>query len=85
MIRNANITDAPEMARLAAELGYPMSPDEMKRRLSNLLTDSRHNIAVAAHEGAPLLGWMHVEHRTSIEGGDRAELMGLIVDTLSTG
>lgn len=26
-----------------------------------------------------LIGWMHVEHRTSIEGGERAELMGLVV------
>jgi GNAT superfamily N-acetyltransferase len=68
------------MARLAGELGYPMSTAEMARRLDVLLPSERHHIAVAA-DGDHLLGWVHVEHRFSLEGGDRAELMGLVVDS----
>jgi GNAT superfamily N-acetyltransferase len=80
-IRSAQASDAAEMARLSGELGYPMSVDDMRIRLDRLLADARHFIAVA-HEGdRRLLGWMHVEHRTSVEGGERAELMGLVVDS----
>lgn len=68
------------MARLAEELGYPMSDAEMSQRLAKLIADDRHCIAVVA-DGDRLLGWMHVEHRISLEGGDRAELMGLVVDS----
>jgi GNAT superfamily N-acetyltransferase len=80
-IRRAHPSDAAEMARLSAELGYPISVEEMRARLDQLLSDVRHFIAVAHDEGLRLIGWMHVEHRTSLEGGDRAELMGLVVDT----
>lgn len=79
-IRHALIDDAAEMARLAGELAYPMSTAEMARRLGVLLPNDRHYIAVAA-TGKDLLGWVHVEHRFSLEAGDRAELMGLVVDS----
>src|SRR5882672_10513253 len=79
-IRRAQLADAAEMTRLAGELGYPISTVEMTRRLALLLSDERHCLAVAAH-GDHLLGWMHVERRLSLEGGDRAELMGLVVDS----
>jgi GNAT superfamily N-acetyltransferase len=78
-IRRAEVADAAEMARLAGELGYPMTPAEMTRRLAVLLPNERHYVAVAVR-GERLLGWMHVEHRFSLEGGDRCELMGLVVD-----
>jgi len=80
-IRRAQTSDAAEMARLSGELGYPMSADEMRARLGQLLPDAHHFIAVAYDAGDErLLGWMHVEHRTSLDAGDRAELMGLVVD-----
>jgi GNAT superfamily N-acetyltransferase/uncharacterized glyoxalase superfamily protein PhnB len=78
-MRAAEIGDAAEMARLAGELGYRMSTAEMARRLAVLLPNERHHMAVFA-DGGRLLGWMHVEHRFNLEGGDRAELMGLVVD-----
>lgn len=78
-IRHAQVADAVEMARLSGELGYPISSAEMTQRLAVLLPNERHYVAVAA-DGDRLLGWMHVEHRFSIQGGDRAELMGLVVD-----
>jgi GNAT superfamily N-acetyltransferase len=78
-VRRAEVEDAAEMARLAAELGYPMPPGEMTRRLANLLPNANHHIAVVA-TGDRLAGWVHVEHRSSLDGGERAELMGLVVD-----
>jgi len=79
-IRRAQLADAAEMTRLSAQLGYPMSPADMSQRLALLLPSERHYVAVAA-SGEQLLGWMHVEHRSSLEGGERAELMGLVVDS----
>ena len=79
-IRRAQLADAAEMARLSDELGYPMPTAEMTRRLAVLLANERHYVVVAA-SGERLFGWMHVEHRFSLEGGDRAELMGLVVDS----
>ena len=79
-IRRAELDDAPELTRLAGQLGYPMSAAEMGLRLAALLPDERHYVAVVARD-ANVFGWMHVEHRLSLEGGDRAELMGLVVDS----
>src|SRR5262245_55864106 len=83
-IRSAQLGDAAEMARLSGQLGYPMAVFEMARRLAVLLPNERHHIAVAA-SGEAVLGWVHVEHRFSLEGGDRAELMGLVVDANARG
>src|SRR5690606_41893370 len=38
-----------------------------------------HHYSAVASCDERLLGWMHFEHRFSLEGGDRAELMGLVV------
>ncbi|HUQ53624.1 MAG TPA: GNAT family N-acetyltransferase [Gammaproteobacteria bacterium] len=81
-IRRARPADAAEMARLCGELGYPLSAEEMQRRLGVLLPNDRHLVVVAAERDS-LYGWAHGEHRFSLEGGDRAELMGLVVDARS--
>ncbi len=83
-IRKARLDDAVEMARLSGELGYPMTSDEMGLRLAVLLPEDRHLVVVAI-EGQSLHGWAHVEHRFTLEGGDRAELMGLVVDARARG
>ena len=79
-VRPAGPADAGEIARLAAELGYPVSHDKMERRLKVLLDEGRHHVAVAQASAGRLAGWIHVEHRSSLESGERAEIMGLIVD-----
>ncbi len=78
-IRRARQSDAAELARLSGQLGYPVSADEMSARLAAILGDDRHHVAVAS-AGEELLAWIHVERRTSLESGHRAELMGLVVD-----
>jgi GNAT superfamily N-acetyltransferase len=78
-IRTARRSDEREITRLSAVLGYPVPPEEMGRRLDRLLSNAAHYVAVV-DAGSQLAGWMHVEHRVSLEGGERAELMGLVVD-----
>jgi GNAT superfamily N-acetyltransferase len=77
-IRRAQTADAAEIARLAGELGYPMSVAGMTSMLAVLLANERHHVAVAAN-GERLCAWIHLEHRFSLEG-ERVEIMGLVVD-----
>lgn len=79
-IRPAQLDDADEIARLATELGYPTATQELVDRLASLLANPRHHVAVATGGAGHLLGWVHAEHRTSLLSGDRAELLGLVVD-----
>ena len=58
-----------------------MPPEEMARRLELVLANDDHRVLVAGFGDGPLTGWVHAEHRRSLEGGERAELMGLVVDS----
>jgi GNAT superfamily N-acetyltransferase len=78
-IRAAHAGDVAETTRLSVQLGYPMTVGEMTKRLAALLPNERHYVAVAV-SGARMLGRVHVEHRSGLEAGDRAELTALVVD-----
>jgi GNAT superfamily N-acetyltransferase len=77
--RQARMEDASEIARLAAELGYPTSVDAMRDRLGILLRHPNHRITVVVEAGA-LCGWMAAERRCTLESGERVEIVGLVVD-----
>ncbi|GGA01653.1 GNAT family N-acetyltransferase [Dyella caseinilytica] len=83
-LRKAGIDDAPEIARLAEELGYPVSPEAMWARLAALLSHPDHHISVVEDDDA-LHGWIAVEHRRTLESGDRMEIVGLVVDASRRG
>jgi GNAT superfamily N-acetyltransferase len=84
VLRKARIDDAPEFARLAAELGYPVPAETMRDRLSTLLQHPDHHVSVV-EEGDALLGWIAVEHRRTLESGERIEIVGLVVDASRRG
>jgi GNAT superfamily N-acetyltransferase len=77
--RAAYMDDAPEIARLATELGYPASAEAMRDRLSLLLPHPDHRITVAQADHA-LCGWIATERRRTLESGERIEIVGLVVD-----
>jgi GNAT superfamily N-acetyltransferase len=81
-IRAARSTDAAEIARLATLLGYPSAVQAIVERLGSLQRSADHWIAVACPlRAAPALsGWMHVARRATLESGEFAELLGLVVD-----
>ena len=76
-IRLANEDDALPLSLLADQLGYPASTSEMTLRLKRILPDPRHAIFVAEN-GAPA-GWIQVSIFDSLEGGQFAEIVGLVV------
>ena len=78
-IRSAALDDAAEMARLCGELGYPATGPDKHDRLALLLPQATQFIAVAEREEA-LYGWIAAERRMLVEYGERAEIVGLVVD-----
>ncbi|CAN5781327.1 GNAT family N-acetyltransferase [soil metagenome] len=78
LIRPATIADAPDIARLANQLGYPVSDQQIAGRLTRLLGSAAHFIAVAAMPPS-LVGWVAAERRLLLESGERVELVGLVV------
>lgn len=78
-LRPATAEDAAEIARLATQLGYPCDASQMDARLRAVLADPTRTVLVAAH-GAVLAGWVGVEHRTTLESGEKAEIVGFVVD-----
>jgi len=49
-IRDAKLSDAPELAALMAELGYKTITSEMRERLKSILSDARFSTFVAEEE-----------------------------------
>jgi ribosomal protein S18 acetylase RimI-like enzyme len=78
-IRTALATDAADIARLCAQLGYPCTEAEMLSRLNEVIGDDKRAVFVAAGNDG-LLGWLEVAQRTVLESGNYAEITGLVVD-----
>jgi GNAT superfamily N-acetyltransferase len=82
-IRPARLGDAADIAQLSHELGYPVVADVIRARLAALDARAEHWVAVAEAPGPPLLGWIHVAHRITLETGEGAEILGLVVGALA--
>ena len=79
-VRDAGPGDAEAVARLCAQLGYPVSAADVALRLAALLADARYWVGVAERDGC-VVGWIVAEQRLTLEGGDTCEITGLVVDT----
>ena len=78
-IRKAKLSDAPFLAKLSGELGYPSTKKEMIFRLKPILSDSSHAVFAAETARKRVVGWIHVCVRNCIEENLFAELVGLVV------
>ena len=78
-IRPALVADAVSIARLATELGYPTSREQATSRLEVLASRDSHFIAVA-ELSSRVVGWVAAERRVLLESGERAEIVGLVVE-----
>jgi len=80
--RVARMEDAPGLADLVTQLGYPTEPRAMEVRVDKLLARPLvHRLVVApGPTGGKLLGAIHATRREIIESDDHVEIAGLIVD-----
>jgi ribosomal protein S18 acetylase RimI-like enzyme len=63
-VRPATVDDASSIAPLLAELGYPTTVEEVRRRLARALGDASVGVQVAEVDGAPaaLVAYALVQH-----------------------
>jgi GNAT superfamily N-acetyltransferase len=78
-IRRARISDAPQLAELSGQLGYPTTAVEITKRMRKLKPASQNALFVAESKDTGVAGWAHVSVTHLLEVGTRAELNGLIV------
>ena len=78
-LRPGKLSDAPAIAKLATQLGYPSTSEEVERRLTPVLDDSGHLVAVAETTGG-IAGWIHAYVCYVLESDAYVELGGFVVD-----
>jgi GNAT superfamily N-acetyltransferase len=78
-IRRAKSADAPRLADLAGQLGYPTTTAQLRERLRRIQPASQHTIFVAESAKDGVIGWLHVSRQPLLEEELRAEVNGLVV------
>lgn len=84
-IRRATPEDAPAIASLATQLGYPSNSDSISTRLADLLPRRDHSLLVAQTAAGQVVGWIHIGTLRWIENDPAAEIGGLVVDAAHRG
>ena len=79
-IRPMTAADAPLVADLTTQLGYPTSTEETIERLAALAERPAEHAALVAEEDGRAIGWVHVALVTSLVSGLKADIGGLVVD-----
>ena len=78
-IRRAKSADAPQLAALSGQLGYPATAAQLRERLRGIEPASQHAVFVADAPDDGVIGWVHVSKQPLLEVEMRAEVNGLVV------
>jgi GNAT superfamily N-acetyltransferase len=78
-IRRAKSADAPRLAELSGQLGYPASAAQLRQRLREIQPASQNAVFVAESAEDGVIGWLHVSKEALLESEMRAEVNGLVV------
>ena len=79
-LRPAAMADAPQLAELCGQLGYPSTAAEVEARLRAIPAGDEHAIFVAENSEGKLVGCIHVFLMHAVEIDTQAEILGLVVD-----
>lgn len=77
-IRRATLADAEQLCPLLSELGYPITVDDLRSRLSYVLAEPRQAVFVADGSNA-LCGLAHVSVSDRLLSEPDAEILALVV------
>ncbi len=82
MIRPATTADAPSLAALCGQLGYPTTVGDTNARMDALTQESGHTTQpVFVYELAGrVVAWMQLREAATLESGLCVEIIGLVVD-----
>jgi GNAT superfamily N-acetyltransferase len=78
-IRRAKSSDAPRIAELAGQLGYPATAAQIRQRFRRIKPASQHAVFIAESAKDGIIGWLHVSRQPLLEVEIRAEVNGLVV------
>lgn len=79
-VRRATLEDAPQLALLAGQLGYPATAEDVGARLREILDDPTHVVFVAETPDSLIAGYVEGFPLRTISSNPRVEIGGLIVD-----
>ncbi|HEY8169769.1 MAG TPA: GNAT family N-acetyltransferase [Candidatus Limnocylindria bacterium] len=79
-IRPMRPADAPRVAELATQLGYPSTSGDVMHRFAELAEYARAVALVAVDAADDVIGWIQVERTPSLAVSDAALIGGLVVD-----
>ncbi len=78
-VRHAEERDAAAIAHLATELGYPSTPEQVRKRFAGLQKFPHQASFVAESETGGVIGWIHLCEVRSLGSEPRAEIDSLVV------
>lgn len=84
-IREGRAEDSPALARLSAQLGYPVSPEVMAGRFAATLRVPASIVLVAHLLPGEVVGFGQFLHQHLLESESRVEVAALVVDGLFRG
>jgi|WetSurMetagenome_2_1015567.scaffolds.fasta_scaffold189822_2 GNAT superfamily N-acetyltransferase len=79
-IRFAVAPDAPRLAELSEQLGYPTTAEEIAERLAQIQADEEQAVFVAETGDQIVVGWIHVFLAKLLIKDLSVEIGGLIID-----
>jgi len=79
-IRPMTGADAPFVADLTTQLGYPSTAEEAAERLASLAERPTEHAALVAEEDGNAVGWVHVALVPALAMDLTADIGGLVVD-----
>ena len=84
IVRPMRSEDAPRVANLTTQLGYPSTDADISRRFQ-LIGERSDTRLFVAEENGRVVGWIHVQAASLLECDARAEIWGLVVDESARG
>jgi GNAT superfamily N-acetyltransferase len=84
-VRPAAERDFTAIARLAGELGYPSTPEQIHERFAAFGGNLHQATFVAELNGEAVIGWIHLSEERSLVSEPRAEITGLVVESTFRG
>jgi GNAT superfamily N-acetyltransferase len=79
-IRPMTAADAPQVADLTTQLGYPTAEGDAIQRLADIESRPDDHAAIVADDRGRAVAWVHVELVPSLASGLTANIGGLVVD-----
>jgi len=80
IIRKAQVKDAPALADLVIQLGYPANEIEITNRLDQAYKLDHHAVFIAEVD-EKVVGWVHIYLCPVLISQSQAQLGGLVVDS----